>query len=103
MKKVLSIFCLLSALNLAIPAFAAPPPHAKGHRVVAGPRYHHPPHVKHHPKCYSGNAVIGGVLARRSCWGYPYCDYRLGCYDDFYYYPAPKSGIYVNVGFPVRF
>ena len=94
MKEVLSIFCLLSALNLAIPAFAAPPPHAKGHRVVAGPKYHHPPHIKHHPKCYSRNAIIGGVLARRCCWSDPY--YYYGINYNCYPHDRNNSFIYIN-------
>ena len=94
MKKVLSIFCLLSALNLAIPAFAAPPPHAKGHKVVAGPGYHHPPHIKHHTKCYSRNAVVGGVLARRCCWNHPYKYCEIG------YWNSPFYGTSFNIILP---
>lgn len=91
-----------------------PPPGGHGgHHVVAGPHrgyyggYHGhnwgappPPPPRHH---YSGSrVVIGGVLARPGCGYYPYYDYGLGWYDD-YYYPRYRSNVYVNFGVPIRF
>lgn len=109
MKKVLALIGLFAILGMAVPANAAPPPPAGGHGVHAG--YHHrgghrhcdvPPPRADYGK---GNVVVGGVLARRSYWGYPYSyNCRLGWCDDYYYYPPMRDGgVYVNVGFPIRF
>ena len=104
MKKVLSVLGLIGILSLAAPVNAVPiggpgGPHGGHHggqMVVAGPNYGHrpprggrqwgPPPPPHYNR---GGAIVGGVLARRSYWGYPYCDYRLGWCDDFYYRPCP--------------
>lgn len=120
MKKVLSLLGLIALLGLAMPANAAPPPiggfHG-GQMVQAGPSFGPhggprrdwgapPPPPRHH---YGrGNVVVGGVLARRSYWGYPYgYDCRLGWCDDFYPPPPPPmyrpSGVYINFGVPIRF
>ncbi len=106
MKKVLSILSLIAVFATLSPAYAGP---GKGHVVHAGPEVHHRP--PHHvmapppppPRYYRGSAVIGGVLARRSCWGSPYCNYRLGWYDDYYYQPCYRDGVYINFGIPIRF
>ena len=123
MKKVLSVFSLLALLSLAMPANAAPPPHAggpmgNGQIVHAGPgfRGHGGPHrggwgaPPPPPRAYygRGSVVVGGVLARRSYWGYPYgYDCGLGWCDDFYPPPPPPmyrpSGVYINFGVPIRF
>lgn len=117
MKKVLSILGILTVLCSSTPAFASPhgpgapmqSPHHQGQVVRAGHHqmnYHHPAPppppanvVYHRPH---NSVVVGGVLARRGYWGYPYCyDYRLGCCDGFYYrtYPRYHSGISVNFRF----
>ncbi|MGYP000034941949 len=115
MKKVLSLLSLVALLGLAIPANAAPPPPmGRGHMVQAGPHHgnHRPPRrdwgAPPPPRYERGSVVVGGVLARRGYWSYPYCyDYRLGWYDDFYAPPPPPryygSGVYVNFGVPIRF
>lgn len=119
MKKLFSLLAILTVFSLTAPAFAAPPPHHGGHGsipsqhvVMAGHHHHHygggyrhpapppPPPVYYHSH---RRAVVGGVLARRSYWSYPYCDYRLGWYDDFCMPPRYSSGVYVNFGFPIRF
>lgn len=120
MKKIFSLLAILTVFSLTAPAFAAPPPHQGGHGsmppqhiVMAGYHHHHhygggyrhpapppPPPVYYHSH---RGAVIGGVLARRSYWSYPYCDYRLGWYDDFCMPPRYSSGVYVNFGIPIRF
>ena len=117
MKKVLAFLGLFAMLSLAMPANAAPPPAGGPHggqMIQAGPHRGHygaprrrwdaPPPP---PRDYygRGSVVVGGVLARRGYWGYPYgYDCRLGWCDDFYYYPpAPPSRVYVNLGFPIRF
>ena len=127
MKKFLSVFSIVTILGLMTPAFAAPPsgphgghggPHG-GHggriegRHYVSTRHHHPPmrgHINHRPPMHyhhhhASRIHVGGVLARRSYWNYPYsCDYRLGWCDD-YYYPTRYygSGVYVNLGIPIRF
>ena len=83
MKKVLSVFSLLALLSLAMPANAAPAPHAggpmgNGQIVQAGPgfRGHGGPHrggwgaPPPPPRAYygRGSLVVGGVLARCSYW-----------------------------------
>lgn len=113
MKKVLSLLSLIAVFSIISPVYAAPgggpggPP--PGGALHAGPgihRGHRPPSGRiappPPPRYYRGSAIIGGVLARRSCWGYPYCDYRVGLYD---WYPTPcdRGGVYVNVGIPIRF
>lgn len=116
MKRMFSIISLLAILNIVSPAFAAPPPPGHGapppgggHIIHAGPGIHRHPPVgwgapppPPPPRYHGGSAIIGGVLARRSCWGYPYCDYRLGLYN---WYPAEYygNGVYLNVGIPIRF
>lgn len=120
MKKVLSLLGLVALLGLVMPANAAPPPQGEPHggqMVQAGPNFGPqggprrdwgaPPPQRHH---YGrGNVVVGGVLARRSYWSYPYVyDYRLGWHDDYFVPPLPPrpyygSGVYVNFGFPIRF
>lgn len=115
MKKVLSLLSLIAIFSITSPVCAAPgggppgpPPgqvlHAghgihRGHRPPAG--WGAPPPPPPH-RYHRGSAIIGGVLARRSCWGYPYCDYRVGMYG---YYPPPcyGNGVYLNVGIPIRF
>ena len=125
MKKVLSILSIMAIFGLMAPAFAAPeghgrpgghhggpPSHGAHHRIHAGYN-HHRPHVVHHSRPHhvyhghhGGHIHVGGVLARRSYWGYPYgCDYRLSWCDD-YYHPRPYyggSGVYLNFGIPIRF
>ena len=121
MKKVLSVLSLLALLSVAMPANAAPPPagggHGGGQMVQAGPgfRGHGDPHrgdwgaPPPPPRAYHGRGsiVVGGVLARRSYWGYPYgYDCRLGWCDDFFPPPPPiyrPSGVYINLGVPIRF
>lgn len=120
MKKVLSLLGLIAVISMTNLAQAAPPPppggHGHGHVVAAGPGHagmHRPAHGHYappppppHRHYYRGGAVIGGVLARRSYWRYPYeCDYRLGWCDDFYYVPRPyhRNGVYINFGIPIRF
>lgn len=118
MKKFFSMLATIAVFSLTAPAFAAPPPHPEGaippqHVVMAGyHHYHHgggymhpappppPPPAYYHSH---RSAVIGGVLARRSHWSHPYCDYRLGWYDDFCIPPRYSSGVYVNFGIPIRF
>lgn len=115
MKKVLSLLSLIAIFSITSPVCAAPgggpggpPPgqvlHAgpgihRGHRPPAG--WGAPPPPPPH-RYHRGSAIIGGVLARRSCWGYPYYDYRVGMYG---YYPPPcyGNGVYLNVGIPIRF
>ena len=121
MKKVLAVLSLLALLSVAMPANAAPPPagggHCGGQMVQAGPgfRGHGGPHrgdwgaPPPPPRAYygRGNIVVGGVLAKRSYWGYPYgYDCRLGWCDDFFPPPPPMyrpSGVYINLGVPIRF
>lgn len=99
MKKVLSVLGLIAILGTAAPANAAP----GGHKGPHG-GFHRPPHTVVHvaprpPHHYDrGSAFVGGVLARRSYWGYPHCGYRLGWYDDFCrpYPPTFTSGIYIR-------
>lgn len=115
MKKFLSILSVFTILCLSTPAFASPQgagapmraPHQAqivraGHHQM---QMHHrhsappPPVVYHRPH---SSIVVGGVLARRGYWGYPYCyDYRLGCCDGFYYrsYPYYHSGMSINLRF----
>lgn len=111
MKKVLSVLCLFGLLSFAMPVEAAPRGGHGGQIVVAGPSYGHCPHQGRHqwgpppPPRYNRNgAVVGGVLARRSYWSYPYYNYRLNWYDNFYYPPCPpppppagiSTGIFVS-------
>lgn len=118
MKKVLSLLGLLAVISMTNSVQAAPPPPPPGHHgqiVVAGPGHgmHRPPRGHYAPPppppgrhYYKGSAVIGGVLARRSYWRYPYeCDYRLGWCDDFYYPPRHcyQNGVYINFGIPIKF
>ena len=124
MKKVLSVFSLLALLSLAMPANAAPPPHAggpmgNGQIVHAGPgfRGHGGPHrggwgapPPPPPRAYygRGSVVVGGVLARRSYWGYPYgYDCRLGWCEGYYPPPCPpvsyRHNVYIDFGIPIRF
>ncbi len=116
MKKVLSLLSLIAIFSISAPAYAAPPPppghgapppgqilHAGPGRVRRPPVGWGAPPPPPPPRYHGGSAIIGGVLARRSCWGYPYCDYRVGLYD---WYPPPAyygSGVYLNVGIPIRF
>lgn len=122
MKKILSLLGLVALLGLTVPVNAAPPPPIGGphggQMVQAGPNYGAhmgprrdwgaPPPPRHHYE--RGNVIVGGVLARRSYWGYP-CGYncRLGWYDDYLVPPPPPpraycgSGVYVNLGIPIRF
>ncbi len=117
MKRVISLLSLIAIISITAPAYAAPPgggppgPPPGGHVLHAGPGIHrghpHPAGLRTPPppppRYYRGSAIIGGVLAGRSCWGYPYCDYRVGMYG---YYPQPcyyGSGVYLNVGIPIRF
>lgn len=123
MKKVLSLLGLIAILSSTVPCYAhggGPMGGHGGQIVQAGP--HHggnmgrPPMDRNWgappppPRYNRGTVFVGGVLARRSCWGYSDCYYnRLGCYDDFYYPPRPprppiyNGGMYINVGFPIRF
>lgn len=115
MKKVLCILMLTGIVGLSSSAIAAPGGPGgpgRGHIINAGPGKHRP--IGHHRYIapppphghyYRGNAVIGGVFARRSCWGYPYrYDCRLGWCDNYYYPPVyPGSGVYINLGVPIRF
>lgn len=122
MKKVLSILSLVAMLGLAVPANAAPPPPPNapmgGEIIQAGPHYGHgAPHRNDWgapppppPRTYygRGSVVVGGVLARRSYWGYPYgYNCRLGWCDEFYPPPCPpvtyRPDIYINFGIPIRF
>lgn len=123
MKKVLSVLSLVALLGLTAPANAVPPPHAggpmgKGHMVQAGPGFHGhsgprrcnwgaPPPP---PRAYygRGSVVVGGVLARRSYWGYPYgYDCRLGWCEGYYPPPCPpvnyRPNVYIDFGIPIRF
>ncbi len=110
MKKILPVFCLAMMLCLGLPANASPHGgHGPRNHIVAGPHHgpHHgyhghnwgappPPPPRHH--YYGGNRVfIGGGYGY-----YPYCDYRFGGYET-WYYPRHRNNMYINVGFPVRF
>ncbi len=116
MKKVLTVLSLIEVLGLTMSSANAAPggpggpggPRGGHHVVHAGPGMHHRPHhgghrmapppPRHH-HYHGGIGIVGGVLARRSYWGYPYYDYRLGLYDDFYYRPYRPY----NAGFYIRF
>ena len=127
MKKFLSVLSIITILSMMTPAFADPGRHSgpggpggghhrAPHHISAG--HHHRHSIRHHhpappPRIHNyhhhgAHVHVGGVLARRSYWGYPYgCDYRLGWCDDYYYSrpirPYYGSGVYVNLGIPIRF
>ena len=121
MKKLFTLLGLIGILVMSTPVFAAPmgaaPGGHRGQMVHAGPGMARPPqggghHMSPPPpppahSYYRGSAVIGGVLARRSYWGYRNCYYnRLAYCNDYYYRPIPAyygSGVYVNLGIPIRF
>ena len=106
MKKVLSVLGLIAILSMSTPAFAAPGGHGGpkghgpgGHRIHAGA--HHRYHIA--PRHHHGGVTIHTGYSRSTCWGQPWCDYRLG-YCDSYYYPSPR--VYVPMGgasFSIRF
>ena len=121
MKKILSTLCLFTLLGISIPANAAPPPKGPmngGQIVQAGPGFRGghggshrgdwgappPPPRAHYGR---GSVVVGGVLARRSYWGYPYgYDCRLGWCDAYYPPPLPpncRPNVYIDFGIPIRF
>jgi len=58
---------------------------AGGPEHMGGPRHNPPPRV--HRRSHHGVALYTGLGARHCYWGSPYCDYRVGWYDDCYYYP----------------
>ena len=118
MKKVLSILSLIAVLSLVSPAFAGPHgpggpgghgshgPHGGGHRIHAG--VHHRPHMAPRHHHHGGVMIHNGYHPRHGYWrsygagywGYPWCDYRLGCY------PYPGFGVHIPMGgasFSVRF
>ena len=119
MKKGLWILAL-TLVFAGSTCFAVPPPPAGGMRGIppmhGGVPMGRPPMGRNWgappppPRYNRGSVFVGGVLARRSCWGYSDCYYnRLGWCDDFYYPPRPPrppvydGGMYINVGFPIRF
>lgn len=115
MKKVLTVLGLMFLLGATTSVQAAPMGpggHHGGHMAPPTPhsihnaahhRVHHmmPPPPRHYH--HRSHVVIGGYYPRHSYWGYPCYDYALGC--DRFYYPRPyyDNGVYVNVGFPIRF
>ncbi len=123
MKKVLSVLSLVALLGLATPANAVPPPpHAggpmgRGEIVHAGSGFHGHGNPRRYdwgapppPRAYygRGSVVVGGVLARRSYWGYPYgYDCRLGWCEGYYPPPCPpvsyRPNVYIDFGIPIRF
>ena len=123
MKKVLSVLSLVALLGLTTPANAVPPPHAggpmgRGEIVHAGSGFHGHVNPRRYdwgappppPRVYygRGSVVVGGVLARRSYWGYPYgYDCRLGWCEGYYPPPCPpvsyRPNVYIDFGIPIRF
>ena len=111
MKKVLSILSLIAILGMSSPAFAAP--HHGGPHGGGPKPNHHRQHVTHHNHHHRGGGVVihtghhprhsHWYGYRGSYWGSPWCDYRLGWCDPYYY---PAFGVHVPVGgasFSVRF
>ena len=128
MKKILSVLGLIAVLSMSTPAFAAPGGpggpgghgggpgrhggpgmHGGGHRIHAGA--HHRPHMAPRHHHHGGVRIYTGHYPRHSYWygyrggywGSPWCDYRLGWCDPYYY---PGIGVHVPVGrasFSVRF
>lgn len=112
MKKFLSLLGLIAIFAMTTPAYAGGHGHGPNSGFHGAPESHRPappqgnwnaPPPPH--RHYRGSAVIGGVLARRSYWGYRDCYYdRLGWCDDFYYPPAYyRGGVYINPGISIRF
>lgn len=110
MKKFLSLLGLMAVLGMSAPAFAAPPPPrgpmgAQGGQVIhAGAGMHRQPHYDRGwgapppPRGHfnRGNAVIGGVLVRRSCWNNYFYDSRMSFCDDYVVRPHFGGGIYIR-------
>ena len=102
MKKFLSILAIVTLLT-STSVMAAPggpgghggPGGPRGGHVaraggpehMGGPRHTPPPRV--HRRSHHGVALYTGLGARHCYWGSPYCDYRVGWYDDYYYLPEP--------------
>ena len=109
MKKVLSVLSLIAILGMSSPAFAAPggpggpgPGGPRGgHSIHAGA--HHRPHMAPRHHHHNGVRIYTGYHPRHShwygyrgsYWGSPYCNYRLGWCDPYYY---PGIGVHVPVG-----
>lgn len=113
MKKTLAVLSLIAILSSFAPSVMAAPAGHGGHHGGAGmhgghggrpPVVHHAPPPRHHSSAVS---IVTGIGARPAYWSYPYCDYRLGCYD--YYYPVACPRPYISpvanvgLGFNFRF
>ena len=120
MKKILSVLSLIAILGMTSPAFAAPGGQGGGpgmhgsgprggHSIHAGA--HHRPNMTPRYHGHGGVRIYTGHYPRHGYWrsyrpgywSYPWCDYRLGWCDPYYY---PGIGVHVPVGgasFSVRF